>query len=47
MTSEMNAYTMTDRATFLKMRDNLELEIVLEVKSDDVGGARIEIMKQE
>lgn len=30
MTSEMQAYTMTDRATYLNMRENLELDIVLE-----------------
>lgn len=30
MTNEMQAYTMTDRATYLSMKDNLDLEIVLE-----------------
>ena len=30
MTSELQAYTMTDRATYLSMKDNLELEIVTE-----------------
>ncbi|MCH4888995.1 tungsten ABC transporter substrate-binding protein [Acidaminobacter sp. JC074] len=30
MADEMNAYTMTDRATYLAMMDNLDLEIVIE-----------------
>ncbi|MBI9013745.1 MAG: substrate-binding domain-containing protein [Clostridiales bacterium] len=30
MAAEMGAYTMTDRATFLSMRDNLDLQIVFE-----------------
>ncbi len=30
MASEMEAYTITDRATYLSMRDKLELDIVLE-----------------
>jgi len=30
MASEMEAYTMTDRATYLSMKDNLDLEIVIE-----------------
>ena len=30
MTSEMQAYTMTDRATYLNMQDNIELDILLE-----------------
>lgn len=30
MTSEMQAYTMTDRATYLNMQDNLDLDILLE-----------------
>lgn len=30
MADEMNGYTMTDRATYLSMQDNLELEIVIE-----------------
>jgi len=30
MADEMNAYTMTDRATYLAMKDNLDLEIVIE-----------------
>lgn len=30
MADEMEAYTMTDRATFLSMRENLSLEIVIE-----------------
>jgi tungstate transport system substrate-binding protein len=30
MTNELLGYTMTDRATYLSMQDNLELEIVLE-----------------
>lgn len=34
MTSEMQAYTMTDRATYLSMRDDLELDIVVEDAED-------------
>jgi ABC-type tungstate transport system, permease component len=34
MASEMQAYTLTDRATYLSMMDNLELEIIVE--GDDV-----------
>lgn len=30
MASEMQAYTLTDRATYLSMMDNLELEIIVE-----------------
>ncbi len=30
MAAEMGAYTMTDRATFLSMRENLDLQIVFE-----------------
>ena len=30
MTSELQGYTLTDRATYLSMKDNLELEIVTE-----------------
>lgn len=30
MASEMQAYTLTDRATYLSMKDNLDLEIVVE-----------------
>lgn len=30
MADEMNVYTMTDRATYLSMKDNLALEIVIE-----------------
>ena len=30
MASEMEAYTLTDRATYLSMKDNLELNILLE-----------------
>lgn len=30
MASELQAYTMTDRATYLALRDNLELDIIIE-----------------
>lgn len=30
MTSEMEAYTLADRATYLSMKDNLELEVLVE-----------------
>jgi tungstate transport system substrate-binding protein len=34
MTSEMKGYTLTDKATFLSMKDKLDLEIVLEESQD-------------
>ena len=34
MASEMQAYTLTDKATFLAMRDELELELVVEGDPD-------------
>ena len=34
MASEMQAYTLTDEATFLAMRDELELELVVEGDAD-------------
>ncbi|MCX7841448.1 MAG: substrate-binding domain-containing protein [Clostridia bacterium] len=34
MASEKQAYTLTDKATFLSMKDKLELEIVLENSAD-------------
>jgi len=34
MTSEMKGYTLTDKATYLSMKDQLDLEIVLEESAD-------------
>jgi tungstate transport system substrate-binding protein len=34
MADEMQAYTLTDKATFLSMKDDLDLEIVLEQQPD-------------
>ncbi len=34
MANELKAYTLTDRATYLSMKDKLELEIVLEREAD-------------
>ena len=34
MADELMAYTLTDRATYLSMRDQLELEIIVEGDTD-------------